>query len=606
MLTDRFHEIRKEELEDLFSKKNISTVWRKIVRDQLRRVDIIDSFDYYDFNYNINERAQLLRTIILNGNYQPSQPIIYRIEKKFGICRHLVIPHPLDALVLQVITESISEQILKNQPSENAYYSRDKHNLRKPHEIEDEYGLNWRKQWKKMQKQIYQFKEEKNLIIVTDLSNYYDSIFIPELRKVISGFVDKKESVLDILFKILEKISWVPDYLPYTGRGLPTTNLEGIRLLAHSFVFEIDEVLKNKSNESFTRWMDDIIIGVNSRNEAVNILSSTSDMLKSRGLALNIKKTNIYSSEEAEFHFLINENKYLDSIDFEFHLQNGIRKIASELFASFSKHIKNNSSAKYSEKVTKRYITSFAKLKSLQLLKKVPSLFNEYPGVRQNLLYYLSALGYTKRTSEIVIQVLNELKLHDDISLFNVCKLVTDWEVPLNKEADSFIASFIDKVKLFSIQRKKPFDFYCLIWVKTKYEHPDELLKFIYDYDYIWKSHPFLRRQVTSIMGRLLNYRKDEITRFLQTQIATSEPQVVSVANSILTFSTLEKIEQKVNMYLFPQKKYNIYPYQKFLVLCSFLNSEVYRQNEDFKKKVLENITDPYYLKWVDYQYNIK
>jgi hypothetical protein len=65
MLTGRFHEIRKEEFEDLFSKK-ISFIWRKLVRDQLRRVDILDSFDYYDFNYNIDERAQLLRTLILN------------------------------------------------------------------------------------------------------------------------------------------------------------------------------------------------------------------------------------------------------------------------------------------------------------------------------------------------------------------------------------------------------------------------------------------------------------------------------------------------------------------------------------------------------------
>jgi hypothetical protein len=605
MLTDRFHQIRKEELENLFSKKNISDVWRKIVRDQLRRVDILDTFDYYDFNYNIDERALLLRTVLLNGNYQPSQPLIYRIEKKFGICRHLVIPHPLDALVLQVITENISQQILNNQPSKNSYYSRDKHNLRKPHEI-DEYGYHWRRLWKKMQKQIYQFKEEKELIIVTDLSNYYDSIYIPELRKVISGFIDKKESVLDILFKIIERISWLPDYLPYTGRGLPTTNLEGVRLLAHSFVFEIDEVLKSKSNESFTRWMDDIIIGVNSRTEAVNVLSSTSDILKSRGLALNLKKTNIYSSKEAEFHFQIDENQYLDSIDFDYHIEHGIRKIGSELSKRFTKHLKNNVSAKYSEKITKRYITSFAKLQSKQLLKKVPVLFNEIPGVRGNLLYYLSSLGFAKRTSEIVLNILKELKLHDDISLFNVCKLVTDWEIPITKESDEFIKAFIKQVKSFSIERKQPFDFYCLIWVKTKYEHPDELLKFINDYDYIWKTHPFLRRQVTSIMGRLLNYRKDEITKFLQSQIATSEPQVVSVANSILEFSKIKTVEQKVKMYLFPQSKYRTYPYQKFLVLCSFLNSEVYSKNEDIKKKVLENISDPYYLKWLDYQYNIK
>lgn len=508
-------------------------------------VYILDCFDYYDYNYTIDERAKYLRAIILNGNYQPSQPLIYRIEKKFGICRHLVIPQPLDALVLQVITENICTQILKSQPSENAYYSRDKHNMRKPHEIDD-YGFHWKTLWKKMQKQIYKFKEDKELIVVTDLSNYYDSIYMPELRKVISSFIDKKESVLDILFKIIEKISWVPDYLPYTGRGLPTTNLEGIRLLAHSFVFEIDEVLKEKSNESFTRWMDDIIIGVNSRDEAVNILSSTSDMLKSRGLALNLKKTSIYSAQEAEFHFLIKENKYLDNIDFDYHKKNGISKLSLELDRKLAKHLNENQDAKYSEKITKRYITAFTKINSKRLLKRLPELFNKLPGVRQNLLYYLTALGYSKRTSDIVLKLLDHLQLHDDISLFNVCKLITDWEVPLSKEAKEFIQSFIAKVKHFSIKRKKPFDFYCLVWIRTKYDHPDELIQFIVKYENIWKKHPFLRRQITSIMSRVLIYRKEWVTKFLQKQIATSETQVVSVANAILSFSEFDRIEKKL------------------------------------------------------------
>jgi len=278
MLTDRFHQLRKEELKNVFSKANISKTWRKIVRDQLRTVDIIDIYDYYDFNYNIDARALILRSDILSGNYSSSKPLIYRVEKKLGICRHLIIPQPTDALILQIITETISEEILSNQPSKNSFYSRDKHNLRKPHEI-DEYGFHWRDLWKKMQKKIYKFKENKELIVVTDLSNYYDTIFIPELRKLISGFVNNKEALLDILFNIIEKNSWIPDYLPYTGRGLPTSNLEAIRLV-----------------------------------------------LKSRGLALNLKKTNIYNALEAEFHFLIEENQYLDSIDYELHKVLGIKR----------------------------------------------------------------------------------------------------------------------------------------------------------------------------------------------------------------------------------------------------------------------------------------
>ena len=604
MLTDRFHEIRKKELEKVFSKNNIIKVWRKIVKDQLRRADILDIFDYYDINYNIEERAILLRRDILDGNYLPSKPLIYKVEKKFGICRHLIVPQPIDALVLQILTEEIREPILKNQPSENAFYSRDKHNVRKPHEI-DEYGFNWHELWKKMQKKIYNFKKSKKLIVTTDLTNYYDTIFIPELRKIISGFVNNKESVLDILFKIIEAITWVPDYLPYSGRSLPTTNIEAIRLLAHSFLFELDKIIKKKSDSSFTRWMDDIVIGTDSRDEAIEILSSVSDILKSRGLALNIKKTDIYSSKEAEFHFLIQENKYLDSIDYDYYLKHGISKISRELYSKFKQHNRKNQGAKYFDKVSKRYITAFSKIKSRKILRDVPKLFNEQPSIRLNILYYLTSLGYNKRTSEVVLSILEKLKLYDDISLFAISKLVTDWTIPSSTSGESFIRKFINELKIFSNKRKKHFDFYCILWVMAKYEDPKSLFEFIKKYEYIWKTHPFLRRQVTSLMSRILSYNRSEAINFLDKQIATSEPQVVSVANTILKFMSLENLESKVRMYLFP-KNYKTYPLQKFLVLCSILNSEKIRKDYRIIEQLQKYITDPYYKKWFELQYNIK
>lgn len=81
MLTDRFYQLRKEELEKVFTKSNITKIWRKVVRNQLRTVDILDIYDYYDFNYNIASRALLLRNDILSGNYSSSKPLIYRMEK---------------------------------------------------------------------------------------------------------------------------------------------------------------------------------------------------------------------------------------------------------------------------------------------------------------------------------------------------------------------------------------------------------------------------------------------------------------------------------------------------------------------------------------------
>ena len=514
-------------------------------------------------------------------------------------------PQPIDALILQVIAEVLSPEIIKNQPSQNAYYSQDKHNAGKPHEI-DEYGYHWRELWKKMQKQIYKFNEEKELIIVTDLTNYYDSIDINELRKKIISNVDGKEVLIDILFKIVEKISWLPDYLPYSGRGIPTTNLEGIRLLAHSFLFELDEILKEKSNDSFTRWMDDIVISVNTLEEAIETLSSASDILKSRGLALNLAKTNIYDSKIAEFHFLINENKYLDSI-----VYNGLSKIkkietGKELKKRFKLHLKTNLEAKYAEKITKRYITAFGKLNSEKLLSEIPKLYEDFPGIRQNLFIYLSQLGYNKKTADTVLKILDKLRLYDDISLFNICRLVTTWDVKIDVNGDKFLDDFNEKVKSFSRRRRNPFDFYCVLWVKTKYEHPDKLFSFITKYENIWKTKPFLRRHVTAIMARLLPFKEDKVRIFLEKQISTGETQVVSLANHILKFAALENIESKVNMYLFPKNRPKNYPLQKYLVLCSVINSKKCRDKKDLRINIKKYITDSYLRKWIEFQYDIK
>lgn len=67
MHTERFLELRKDSLKPIFTTKNIAKIWRKIVRQQLRNLDVRDIFDHYDFNYNIEERAATIRRDVLNG-----------------------------------------------------------------------------------------------------------------------------------------------------------------------------------------------------------------------------------------------------------------------------------------------------------------------------------------------------------------------------------------------------------------------------------------------------------------------------------------------------------------------------------------------------------
>lgn len=603
MQTERFNKLRKDTLSKIFEKKKLANIWRNIVKSQLRALDLKDLFDHYDFNYNIEERSLAIRNEILNGTYKVSQPLIYRIEKKFGVCRHLVIPQPNDAVVLQTLVENIADSILSNQPSENAFYSRDKHSLAFPHEV-TEYGLTWRQQWKKLQKQIYHFQEEKSLIVVTDLSNYYDSIDLEELRKVFTSYSKIDEVLIDLLFRIIQEISWKPDYLPYTKRGLPTTNIEGIRLLAHSFLFEVDEVIKQKTDNSFTRWMDDIVVGVNTRKEAIETISSISDMLKTRGLALNLAKTDIYDEEQGLYHFQIDANRYIDSIEKTTEEDDNYKSVCAELHLRFKKHFKDKR-AKYWDKIAKRYITTYSKLNSKSLLPILTDKYINHPSLRSHLLMYLSNVGYSKKSSKVVLEILDTIDIFDDLSLYQLCNLVTNWEIILNDDSKTFLKTFEKKIMAFSFRRKLPSDFYCVLWFKAKYNHPEDLFRFVDKYKNIWQTDAFLRRQVTAVLSRLLLTNNDKVEKLLYSQISSGITNTVTLANQILSFSELTNTNSRLNFYLFPKNKQKPYPLPKFLVLCSVLNSEKIRTNNEIREKVLECISDPYFLRWLDMQYNI-
>lgn len=603
MLTERFNKIRKSALEEVFEKKAIVSIWKNIVKNQLKQLDIKDLFDYYDFSYNIETRAASIRNDILFGSYKVSVPLIYRIEKKLGVCRHVIMPQPIDALVMQVIAESVSPTILSKQPSKNAFYSRDKHAISKAHEI-DEYGLHWKDLWKKMQKVIYRFNDEKNLVITTDISNFYDSIDMDELRKQFMLKANTNEVLVDLLFRCIEEISWKPDYLPYSSRGLPTSNLEGIRLLSHSFLFEIDAVLKDITNNSFVRWMDDITIGVDTLKEGKEVLSSVSDVLKSRGLALNLSKTDVYDAEAGFYNFQIYNNQLLDTYG-SFIEIGALSYVSENIKTTFEQHL-DDRKPKYWDKITKRYITLFARMESTYLLEYIHELYIDYPSLRPNLILYLVKIGYNHDTKNSILRILKEISIFDDISLFQISNLLTTWHVPVDDSGKSFLKDAEASIEKFFWDNRTEFNYYCLIWFKTKYSHHEALINFITKTENIWQLSSFLRRQVTSSLARIYPNYSERVKRILNNQMSSGANNVIPVASTILEFAEKDKLDDKLNGYLFYRKAINVeYTLPRFLVLCSVLNSENVRMNKTVRKDVLDFVRDPYYRKWIEQNYDI-
>ncbi len=594
MQTERFNQERKQVLDSVFNVSSITKIWRNIVKVQLRGADIKDLYDNYDFNYNIDNHAKHLRKNILSGMYRTEQPVFYRTEKKLGVCRLLVIPSPNDALVLQVVIEAIAKQVIDAQPTNRAFFSRDRHNVPKIYQI-DNYGLSFREQWKLLQHHIYKFSEECKYLVVTDISNYYDSICVSELRKVLSSHTQINEVLVDLIFNIIAGISWTPDYLPYTGKGLPVSNIEGIRLLAHSMLYEIDRMIDRKARGSFVRWMDDIVIGVNKHKEGKDIIFAISEMLRSRGLALNLSKTDIYECNRGIKEFEIEENKYIDFITKEYVENNNIQ-IPADAYKRFKKHLKKHRT-RYWDKVTKRYITFFAKSKYASLLNLVASLYLTDVSLRPNLLWYLEAIGYRKKCKQVILDILGSINVFDSISLFQISNLITNWQIPTSVKERLFIDSVESKLISFPFSEQMPMNFYSVIWFKAKYSDGIALVEFLKRFQNLWNGNDLLRRQAVTSLARLWNVDNKFVSKVLDAQIVSNSRGTISVASCIRMFAEAKSLEGKVNMYLFNRQATGAFPLQKFLVLCSFMNSESIRKNPDTWKKINHFITDPYYLK---------
>lgn len=592
-ITKRFELQRKKILEKVFTKKKLIETWRKIVKKQMRSLDINDIHDYYDFNYNIETIAEHIKYEIIEGRFQTDKPLIYKLEKKFGICRHLMIPTPKDALVFQVLIDYIIEQGLE-QPSKKAFFSRDRHDLKLPHQ-HDTSDYTWREKWKSFQKQIFKFSETYPYLVVTDITNYFDNIGLKELRHIVSGYVRVEEVILDLLFKMIEELSWKPDYLPYSYKGLPTINLEAIRFLAHIMLFELDEYLKKDANDNFVRWMDDINIGCTDKMEAKKFLGSMNDILKSRGLALNLAKTNIYSQDEVKYHFLVDENLFINEIEKKIKNNSLTKNDRQQINILFRKHLKNVSSQNW-DKVTKRFFTIAGKIKAESFIKYAEEFFINRPNLRQHILYFLSNFNFKKKITDTISSLYHNVEFYDDLTFFILTKFLVDYKIPYNKKGQIFIN---DLKRRYIYEQKNKFDFYCSLWFYGKYGEDNELLTLIENNRNLWFKDPFLSRQVIAILPRVYFFKNDYVNNLLEEQISNGFPNSSFVAKNIKNLISKKSLDKKINSYLFNKvyKNGKQYPFYKFLIFMAIIN------NNPNKDQLIEKIKNYVFDEW--YLYHI-
>ncbi|MCF8275283.1 MAG: RNA-directed DNA polymerase [Flavobacteriales bacterium] len=264
-------------------------------------LDFKDLFDNKDFFLN-----QLKKYTGTNDLYEPGNSLHFDIPKPGFTVRYSSETNIVDRLMYQACVDKLGPE-LDSIHSESIYSHRidtdrgEKYFFRYPVE-----------EWNKFltDAKIELDKNENEVLLITDLSNYYESISIKDLITTLDFQIDsliKNKDKNKELKKVSSQIKKLLDRWcePNTKRGIPQ-NRDASSFLSNIFLNPVDDSML-KSGYKYFRYMDDIRVVCKNKFEARKALKLLVSELRKKGLNVNSKKTEILDLNNGSQRLLINE-----------------------------------------------------------------------------------------------------------------------------------------------------------------------------------------------------------------------------------------------------------------------------------------------------------
>lgn len=283
-----------------FYKQDIIDDW---FQDPLKYNDILSNHDriqeYFDKNLEYN-----------NGEFKPLNRIILNIPKKGSTLRYSLETCIYDRLAYHSFGLKLIEQLDKILP--RRVFSHRYDNTKRNASNRRYLFLNAIEQWKKFE-EFVRIDSHNKTILFTDLLNYYENININKLESNLLYALSK----IDVsgrdkaaLRFCIQSLNNCLKYWSFNGQnGLPQ-NRDISSFLANIYLLKIDEYIIEKGCDYY-RYMDDIRIICNNREQARWYLKQLIVKLREYGLNVNGAKTHIVEPNSDD------HKKYLKRDDFE-------------------------------------------------------------------------------------------------------------------------------------------------------------------------------------------------------------------------------------------------------------------------------------------------
>lgn len=410
-----------DDLDRLCEVSYLKNVWRKRLRKGLRKMPLgsfqlaADPLDYLAFDWELDANLQSLADDLRRGRYRPERPEFVRAAKSAGLARPLAFLRPND-LIVYVGAIQLIENSLLQQMRPWVRFGRAQSTIKGAQTLESESG--WFKAWLARQDQLWVMTNTHEYLVMSDVANFFASLTLDALRDHLHNHGSGSQELTDLLVYLIAELAPRTSYRRTRLEGLPQENFDGSRVLAHTYMGPVDEqFLAEGESNRLSRWVDDFVVGADTREEALTIVSRLQKGLESVDLFPNSSKTRIVQRMEFAREYMKDENDYIGEIENQIK-KNGVANDTLELRERIKAHVRMTPRPKAWERVLRRYYTVSKRTKDDFLLRYWDKHLFEVPASASHILEYLTSFRLSDNRVSRLRTLVNKFgDVYEDVPL---------------------------------------------------------------------------------------------------------------------------------------------------------------------------------------------
>ena len=372
--------------------------------------------DLVPMDWDINALLARLSSSIADGSYRPSGPQIVRSAKSSGLTRPLAILAAEDQLVYKVLVSLAESDLMRGMQEWTRFGRADARDLDGDN-FSSESG--WFRAWSRRQGHLWTITENHRWIVETDIANFFPSIQLPFLVAHVQALSRLDEGPVRLLCRILEDVAILPAFRKSATVGLPQENFDCSRVLAHTHLRTVDdEFLEEGSRNRYSRYMDDVVIGANSKEEAIRFVARIQRAMEQIGLYPNTAKTRIVSARAFRLELMKPANDLIGEIQEAFANNPHDQDVIDETNRAIDDHLGLRARPRAWERVLRRWYTTCRTQRNPVLLPQALKHLAELPGSAPHILDYLTVFPMdANRVRNLVARIDDFGGVYEDIEI---------------------------------------------------------------------------------------------------------------------------------------------------------------------------------------------